>query len=164
MNKKIVSVADTGDYAYDALIVASGATHSYFGNDQWAQYAPGLKTLDDAQEIRRRILQAFEYAERCTDLEEQQAWLSFAVIGAGPTGVEMAGTLAEIAYQTLREEFRNIDLDRVRITLVEGGERVLAAYPPELSASAQQQLEKLGVVVRTKSQVSDIRCGRHHHR
>ena len=156
VDKRIVSVADTGDYAYDALIVASGATHSYFGNDQWVQYAPGLKTLDDAQEIRRRILQAFEYAERCTNLEEQQAWLSFAVIGAGPTGVEMAGTLAEIAYQTLREEFRNIDLDRVRITLVEGGERVLAAYPPELSASAQQQLEKLGVVVRTRSQVSDI--------
>jgi len=154
--KKIVSVADTGDYAYDALIVASGATHSYFGNDQWAQYAPGLKTLDDAQEIRRRILLAYEYAERCTDLEEQQAWLSFAVIGAGPTGVEMAGTLAEIAYQTLRDEFRNINLDHVRITLVEGGDRVLAAYPPELSASAQQQLEKLGVIVRTKSQVSDI--------
>jgi NADH dehydrogenase len=156
VNKKVISVADTGDYAYDALIVASGATHSYFGNDQWAQYAPGLKTLDDAQEIRRRILQAFEYAERCTNLEEQQAWLSFAVIGAGPTGVEMAGTLAEIAYKTLREEFRNIDLDRVRITLVEGGERVLAAYPPELSVKAQEQLEALGVIVRTKSQVSDI--------
>jgi NADH dehydrogenase len=156
VTQKIVSVGDTGNYAYDALIVASGATHSYFGNDQWAQYAPGLKTLDDAQEIRRRILLAYEYAERCTDLEEQQAWLSFAVIGAGPTGVEMAGTLAEIAYQTLREEFRNINLDRVRITLVEGGERVLAAYPPELSASAQKQLEELGVVVRTRSQVSNI--------
>ena len=156
VNKKIVSVADTGDYAYDALILASGATHSYFGNDQWAQYAPGLKTLDDAQEIRRRILLAYEYAERSTDLEEQQAWLSFAVIGAGPTGVEMAGTLAEIAYKTLREEFRNINLDRVRITLVEGGERVLAAYPSELSASAQKQLEDLGVIVRTNSRVSNI--------
>ncbi|HTH94627.1 MAG TPA: NAD(P)/FAD-dependent oxidoreductase [Rhodocyclaceae bacterium] len=156
LKRKIVSIGKTGDYDYDTLIVASGATHSYFGNDHWAQYAPGLKTLDDAHEIRRRVLLAYEYAERTSNPKEQQAWLSFAVIGAGPTGVEMAGTLAEIAYKTLRDEFRNIELDRVRITLVEGSDRVLAAYPPDLSAKAQKQLHALGVVVKTNSQVSDI--------
>lgn len=156
LKRKVVTIDQTGEYDYDTLIVASGATHSYFGNDHWAQYAPGLKTLDDAHEIRRRVLLAYEYAERSTNPKEQQAWLSFAVIGAGPTGVEMAGTLAEIAYQTLREEFRHIELDRVRITLVEGSDRVLGAYPPDLSAKAHKQLDALGVVVKTNSQVSDI--------
>ena len=141
---------------YDHLIVAAGATHSYFGHEDWAQHAPGLKTLEDAFELRRRILLAFEAAEREEDAAKREAWLTFVVIGAGPTGVEMAGTLAEIARHTLPGEFRRIDPARAKVLLVEGGSRVLQAMPPDLSAKAQQQLEKLGVQVLLGWQVTQI--------
>jgi NADH dehydrogenase len=132
---------------YDYLIVATGTTHSYFGHDDWAPYAPGLKTLADALEIRRRVLLGFERAERETDPARRVAWLTFVVIGGGPTGVELAGTFAEIARHTLRGEFRRIDPHSARIVLVEGTDRVLPAYPPDLSRKAQLQLERLGVTV-----------------
>lgn len=141
---------------YDHLIVASGATHSYFGNDQWAQFAPGLKTLEDAFEIRRRVLLAFEHAEREINAVTREPWLTFAVIGAGPTGVEMAGTLAEIARHTLPDEFRRIDSRKARVLLVEGGERVLLAFPPSLSKRAEEQLTTLGVEVKTSHKVTRI--------
>lgn len=142
--------------SYDYLLVASGASHAYFGKDQWAAHAPGLKTLDDALAIRRRLLLAFEHAEKATDPAEQEAWLSFAVVGGGPTGVELAGTLAEIARHTLREEFRSIDPARAKIRLVEAGPRVLASFPESLSRKAQTQLERLGVEVQLGAPVQDI--------
>ncbi len=151
---KQVHCEDGEIFAYDSLIVATGATHSYFGHDEWAEHAPGLKTLEDAMNIRRRILTAFERAE---DEPAQAAqWLSFAVIGAGPTGVEMAGTMAEIARHTLRGEFRNIDPTTAQILLIEGGPRVLASYAPDLSDKALRQLSKLGVQVRLNAKVSEI--------
>jgi NADH dehydrogenase len=151
-----VQLADGQSVPYDHLVVAAGATHSYFGMDEWARFAPGLKTLADAFEIRRRVLLAFEAAEKETDPQRRAAWLTFVVIGGGPTGVEMAGTLAEIARRTLPGEFRRIDPARARILLVEGGPRVLQAMPEDLSASAQRQLEKLGVEVRVGSRVTGI--------
>jgi NADH dehydrogenase len=151
-----VHLADGATLPYDHLIVAAGATHSYFGRDEWARFAPGLKTLNDAFEIRRRILLAFEEAERESDPARRAAWLTFVVIGAGPTGVEMAGTLAEIARDTLPGEFRHIDPASAKILLVEGGPRVLTAMPDALSASAQRQLEKLGVEVRVSARVVSI--------
>jgi NADH:ubiquinone reductase (H+-translocating) len=141
---------------YDHLIVAAGSTHSYFGREDWARFAPGLKTLDDAFEIRRRILLAFEEAERETDTARRDAWLTFVVIGGGPTGVEMAGTLAEIARQTLPGEFRHIDPSSARILLLEGGGRLLQAMPADLSDRARQQLERLGVEVRLDARVTAI--------
>ena len=141
---------------YDHLIVAAGAAHSYFGNDQWAPFAPGLKTLDDAFDIRGRILLAFEAAEKEPDPERRAQWLNFVVIGGGPTGVEMAGTLAEIARHTLPGEFRHIDPASARIILLEGSDRVLQAMPPELSLRAREQLEKLGVDVRVNARVTTI--------
>ena len=141
---------------YDHLIVAAGATHSYFGRDDWAPYAPGLKTLDDAFEIRRRILLAFEQAEKESDPARRDAWLTFAVIGGGPTGVEMAGTLAEIARHTLAGEFRRIDPASAKILLIEGGTRVLQAMPEDLSRLAHHQLTRLGVEVRLDSRVTSI--------
>jgi NADH:quinone reductase (non-electrogenic) len=148
---------DGGDVlTYDFLIVATGATHSYFGQDQWASFAPGLKTLDDAIEIRRRILLAFERAERESSVERRREWLTFAVVGAGPTGVELAGTLAEIARHTLRSEFRRFDSRDARIVLIEGTERVLPTYPSDLSEKAQRQLERLRVDVRTGCRVTGI--------
>ena len=141
---------------YDHLIVAAGATHSYFGRDEWAEHAPGLKTLDDAFEIRRRLLLAFEAAEKESDPALRDAWLTFVVIGGGPTGVEMAGTMSEIARHTLPGEFRRIDPSRARIVLVEGGPRVLQAMPEALSASARRQLEKLGVDVQVDARVVAI--------
>src|SRR5690606_26244145 len=141
---------------YDYLLLASGATHAYFGNEHWAAHAPGLKTLDDALELRRRLLLAFERAESATDPEERDAWLSFAIIGAGPTGVELAGTLAEIARHTLEHEFRNIDPARARVRLVEAGPRVLSSFPEDLSHKARLQLQKLGVEVQTGAAVEDI--------
>ena len=141
-------VLDSGEeLAYDRLIVATGATHSYFGHDDWAPYAPGLKTLDDALEIRRRVLVAFERAERETDATKRAACLTFVVIGGGPTGVELAGTFAEIARHTLRDEFRNFDPRKARVLLVEAGDRILSAYPSDLSEKARLQLERLGVTV-----------------
>lgn len=154
--QRTVRVKDLGDLRYDGLILAAGSTNSYFGHDDWAVHAPGLKTLDDALEIRRRVLSAFEFAERERDPEAQKRWLHFAVIGGGPTGVEMAGTLAEIAYRTLRDEFRHIELCLAHIVLIEGSDRLLSTYPPELSAAAARQLEKLGVLVRTNCRVSAI--------
>ncbi|MES2609287.1 MAG: NAD(P)/FAD-dependent oxidoreductase [Pseudomonadota bacterium] len=141
---------------YDHLIVAAGATHSYFGRDDWAPFAPGLKTLDDAFEIRRRILLAFEAAEREGDPARRAAWLNFVVVGGGPTGVEMAGTLAEIARHTLPGEFRRIDPASAKIILLEGGTRVLQAMPEALSQRAKEQLEKLGVEVRVNARVTAI--------
>ncbi|MEJ5999798.1 NAD(P)/FAD-dependent oxidoreductase [Paucibacter soli] len=154
-----VSLADGQQLGYDALIVASGATHSYFGRDEWAQHAPGLKTLADAFKLRARLLSAFERAETLTMPAEREPWLNFVVIGAGPTGVEMAGTLAEIARHTLRDEFRRIDPATARVMLLEGSERVLQAFQPALSAKAQQQLEALGVQVRTRCKVVAIDAG-----
>lgn len=141
---------------YDYLVVASGATHSYFGRDDWAAYAPGLKTLADAQDIRRRVLEAFEYAERAVTPEETVSRLRFVVIGGGPTGVELAGTLAEIARHTLPEEFRRIDSRRSEVHLIEASDRVLGSFPPSLSLKARQQLEQLGVTVHTSTRVVDI--------
>lgn len=151
-----VELRDAAPLPYDHLIVAAGATHSYFGHDEWAAYAPGLKTLADAFEIRRRVLLAFEAAEKESDPALRAAWLTFVVIGAGATGVEMAGTLAEIARHTLAGEFRRIDPAAARVLLVEGGPRVLQAMPEALSASAQRQLEKLGVEVRLDARVTAI--------
>ncbi|HSA89544.1 MAG TPA: NAD(P)/FAD-dependent oxidoreductase [Burkholderiales bacterium] len=142
---KSVLLDDGGRIPYDYLIVATGAAHSYFGRDEWAPYAPGLKTLEDALEIRWRMLIAFERAERETDPAKRAAWLTFVVIGGGPTGVELAGQFAEIARHTLRGEFRRIDPHSARVVLVEGAERILGAYPPDLSKKAQLQLERLGV-------------------
>jgi NADH:ubiquinone reductase (H+-translocating) len=147
VDKKSVVLEDGSRLAYDYLIVATGSTHSYFGHDEWAPLAPGLKTLEDALEIRRRVLLAFERAEREADPVKRAAWLTFAVIGGGATGVELAGTFAEIARQTLRGEFRRIDPHSARVVLVEGTDRVLPVYPPDLSRKAQLQLERLGVTV-----------------
>lgn len=150
-----VECAD-GTLAYDYLVVAVGATHSYFGHDQWSQHAPGLKTLEDAFEMRQRILGAFEAAERESDPVRRAQWLSFVVIGGGPTGVELAGTLAEIARHTLPREFRHADPRSAQIHLVEAGPRVLGAMPESLSASARRQLEQLGVTVHTGQPVTTI--------
>ncbi len=150
-------VLDGGDeVAYDRLIVATGAANSYFGNDAWAKYAPSLKTLDDAYRIRRRMLLAFERAERETDPAKRAPWLTFVVIGGGATGVELAGAFAEIARGTLRGEFRRFDPRNARVVLVEGGDRVLPAYPPALSERARQQLERLGVTVWLGRKVTGI--------
>ena len=145
-----------GSLDYDYLVVATGATHAYFGHDDWARYAPGLKTLDDAFTIRRRVLLAFERAEREDDPARRQAWLNFVVVGGGATGVELAGTLAEIARHTLPREFRRSDPRRANILLVEAGPRLLPAFAEDLSAKARQQLEKLGVQVRTGTAVTAI--------
>jgi len=147
---------DGSELAYDYLVMATGTTHSYFGNDAWAPYAPGLKTLADAFVIRKRILLAYERAEREEDPARRVPWLTFAVIGAGPTGVELSGTLAEIGRHTLHGDFRRIDTRDVRVVLLEGNDRVLATYPDDLSEKARLQLEKLGVEVRLKSRVTGI--------
>ena len=139
---------------YDFLVLATGATHSYFGHDEWAARAPGLKSIEDALEIRRRVFLAYEAAERETDATRRREWLSFVIIGAGPTGVEMAGALAEISRQALAHDFRHIDPRQARIILIEGLERVLPGYPPDLSEKARQQLERLGVAVWTGVRVS----------
>ncbi|MEI7035502.1 NAD(P)/FAD-dependent oxidoreductase [Fulvimonas yonginensis] len=145
-----------GALDYDFLVVATGATHAYFGHDDWARWAPGLKTLDDAFAIRRRVLLAFERAERESDPGQRRPWLNFVVVGGGPTGVELAGTLAEIARHTLPREFRRSDPRRARVLLVEAGPRLLAAFDPSLSAKAQRQLERLGVEVLTGTAVTAI--------
>jgi NADH:ubiquinone reductase (H+-translocating) len=150
---------DASELAYDYLIVAAGATHSYFGHDEWAAHAPGLKTIEEALEIRRRVLLAFEEAEREEDAERRRAFLTFVVIGGGPTGVEMAGAFAEIARHTLAREFRRIDPASARVVLVEAGPRILPAYPEDLSRRAQHQLEALGVQVWTGSPVGDVGKG-----
>jgi len=141
---------------YDFLLLASGATHAYFGHDDWAAHAPGLKTLDDALAIRRRLLLAFERAEAADTPGERTAWLNFAVVGGGPTGVELAGTLAEIARHTLRNEFRHIDPAEAKVRLIEAGPRVLSTFPESLSAKARAQLEALGVDVVNGTPVNAI--------
>jgi len=148
-----------GALDYDYLLVATGATHAYFGNDAWAEHAPGLKTLDDALAIRSRVLSAFEAAEREDDVDVRRRLLNFVVIGGGPTGVELAGTLAEIARHTLPREFRRADVCSARVHLVEAGPRVLAAMPPELSEKTRLQLLKLGVEVHTGQPVTAIDAG-----
>jgi NADH dehydrogenase len=155
LSRKRVLLAD-GEIAYQQLILATGATHSYLGHPEWAAHAPGLKTVEDALEIRRRVLTAFERAEREPDVERQRASMTFVIVGAGPTGVELAGALAEIARRTLAADFRHIAPERSRVVLVEAAPRVLPAYPEELSGSARRQLERLGVEVRTGAPVSRI--------
>jgi len=147
---------DQGEAQYDTLILASGAHHSYFGHDDWEPLAPGLKSIEDATEIRRRILLAFERAEREPDAGERHAWLTFVIVGAGPTGVELAGALAEIAKDTLRHDFRSIDPTGAIILLVEGTERVLPAFPADLSAKAERALRDLGVQPRTGAMVTEL--------
>ena len=155
-DQRSVQLDDGTELGYDYLIVATGSMHSYFGNDAWAPFAPGLKTLEDALDIRARILVAFERAERETDAARRAAWLTFVVIGAGATGVELAGTLAEIARHTLRGEFRRFDPRKARVVLVEGSDRVLPPYPPDLSEKALQQLERLGVTVWLGKRVTGV--------
>ncbi len=147
------------EVGYDYLIVAAGATHAYFGHDDWEPLAPGLKTIEDALEIRRRVLLAYELAEREAALTGMHRPLNFVIVGAGPTGVELAGTLAEIARKSLPKNFRNIDPTKTRIVLVEAGPSVLSSYPEDLRQSAVRQLQHLGVEVRTNSPVSDVQSG-----
>ena len=152
-NHKVI--LDDGELHYDYVIVATGATHSYFGHD-WARVAPGLKSVEDALEIRRRVFLAYEAAERESDPAAQREWLTFAVVGGGPTGVELAGALGEIGLQTLAHDFRSIDSTQVRVVLFEGKDRVLTAYPPKLSAAAKRSLEKRNVEVRVDTRVTAI--------
>ncbi|MFN8421376.1 MAG: NAD(P)/FAD-dependent oxidoreductase [Anaerolineae bacterium] len=155
-NKQVI-LADTGStLPYDTLIIATGAQHHYFGHNEWENLAPGLKTIEDATEIRRRILYAFEAAERETDPQKVREWLTFVVVGGGPTGVEMAGTVGEIAHYTLRNEFRSIDPASARVILIEGTDRVLPTFAPDLSQNAAWQLQKLGVEVLTQALVTDV--------
>ena len=151
-----VTLSDGGVVPYDTLIVATGARFSYFGNEGWAPFAPGLKTIDDATEIRRRIFIAFEAAEREANPVRRTEWMTFVIVGGGPTGVELAGALAEIARDTLRRDFRSIHPENARIVLVEAMARVLPTYPEDRSASARRQLERLGVEVLTETSVVDI--------
>ena len=143
-------------FDYDFLILATGARHSYFGHDEWEKLAPGLKSLEDAVELRRRILLAFEFAEKTTDEAARKAAMTFVIIGGGPTGVEMAGAIAEISRYTLAKDFRHIDPSQAQVILIEGASRLLAAYPEDLSASARKQLAELGVQVRTNARATDI--------
>jgi NADH:ubiquinone reductase (H+-translocating) len=154
--RRSVVLADGRRIPYDFLIVATGARHDYFGHDEWAEIAPGLKDIEDATEIRRRLLLAFEAAEQEPDAAERSAQLTFVVVGAGPTGVELAGAMAEIARRSLVEDFRRIDPTTARILLLEGGERVLPTYPEDLSGHARRSLERLGVEVRTGAQVTRL--------
>jgi NADH dehydrogenase len=156
-NRRLI-LAD-GEVPYDDLIIATGATHHYFGNDQWEPLAPGLKTIEDATAIRSRLLAAFEHAEREPDALKRRAWLNFVIAGAGPTGVELAGALGEIANDTLRHDFRHINPAEAQILLVEGESRVLPSFPPDLSAKAEKQLLALGVRSKTNARVTSIQEG-----
>jgi NADH dehydrogenase len=149
-------ILDEGELTYDALILAAGATHSYFGHDEWEALAPGLKTLEDALEIRRRVLLAFEAAERARDAAERRALLTLVVIGGGPTGVELAGALAELARHTIARDFRAIDPTQTRVILLEGGSRILPSFPEGLARAAARSLERIGVEVRTGALVTRI--------
>jgi NADH dehydrogenase len=165
LSHRVVKLED-GEVEYDYLIVAAGASHAYFGHDEWEPFAPGLKTIEEALEIRRRLLLAFELAERqaasSDDKDREHAQLNFVVVGGGPTGVELAGTLAEISRQVLANEFRSIDPKRTRIVLLEGGPRVLPAYPEDLSRTAEEQLRHLGVEVQTSTLVTQVEPGSVH--
>ena len=153
--RKVVS-CDAGEIAYDYLVVGAGAKHSYFGNEQWEEFAPGLKTLSQATEIRSRVLSAFEEAEKCRDPERRRQLLTFVVVGGGPTGVELAGAMGEMTRYTLTNEFRNIDSRQTRVVLIEGGQRILPAFSTEHSAKATRTLEKLGVQVWTNCSVTEV--------
>jgi NADH:ubiquinone reductase (H+-translocating) len=155
VDKRIVEL-DNGELRYDYLVVATGATHSYFGKDQWASIAPGLKSVEDALEIRRRIFVAYEAAERESDPDQQREWLTFAVVGGGPTGVELAGALGEIGLHTLAKDFRSIDPTNVRVLLFEGTDRLLTAYPEKLSDAAKRSLERRNVEVCVDTLVTGI--------
>jgi len=159
LDQRRVMLKDGGELAYDYLVVAPGAQHSYFGHDEWEPAAPGLKTIEDALELRRRVLLAYEVAERKAVLSEDPGPLNFVIVGAGPTGVEMAGAIAEIAARTLAKDFRKIQTTRSRVLLLEGAPRVLPTYPEDLSQKAEQQLRDLGVEVRTSAMVSDVEPG-----
>ncbi|BBK32737.1 NADH dehydrogenase [Stella humosa] len=151
---RLVLTADAGPIPYDQLVLATGASHAYFGHEEWRPFAPGLKSLDDATAARRNILAAFERAEIATDEDERRALLTFAIVGGGPTGVEMAGAIAELARNTLAREFRHIDAASARVVLVEAGPRILPAMPPELSTKAEAGLKRLGVEVRLGAAVT----------
>lgn len=153
---RTVEVTGEGAIGYDALIIATGARHAYFGHDRWEAHAPGLKTLDDALDMRQRLLLAFERAEWATDDAERRALLTFVIVGGGPTGVELAGTLPEFARVALRPDFRRFDAGTAHVVLIEGGPRLLPAFPERLSASAHRDLERLGVEVRTGKVVTDV--------
>src|SRR5882757_10900191 len=153
-NKRVL-LEDGDTVPYDTLILATGARHAYFGHDEWEPFAPGLKTLEDATTLRRRILVAFERAERETDPERRAALLTFVIIGAGPTGVELAGTIADLAQDTLAPDFRKIDTHKTRVVLIEAGPRVLAGFPDDLSAYAQRSLESIGVEVKLGQPVTE---------
>ena len=153
-NRRVILSDGTLDY--DTLIVATGSSHQYFGHEEWAQFAPGLKTVDDATDMRRRILLAFETAEREPDGAKVHALLTFVIVGGGPTGAELAGALGEISNDTLRHDFRKIDPSQARIILIEGADRVLPTYPPRLSAAARRMLEQLGVIIRVGAFVIDV--------
>ena len=155
-DRRAVLMSDGGPIEYDTLVVATGARHSFFGHDEWARYAQGLKSIDDALEVRRRILIAFEAAEREAVPELRREWMTFLVVGGGPTGVELAGALGEIANDTLKRDFRSINSPDARIILVEAMDRVLPNYPAGRSRSAARQLGHLGVTVRTGTRVTDI--------
>lgn len=152
-------LTSSGTIAFDYLVVAAGSTHSYFGNDEWAEHAPGLKSIEDATRIRATVLGAFEAAERESDPSEREACLTFVIVGAGPTGVELAGAIAELASRTLRKDFRDIDPASARIILVEAEDAVLGTYPARLSESARRSLEQLGVTVRLNTRVERIDDG-----
>jgi NADH dehydrogenase len=156
LQHQLVRLDDRSVLPYDHLVLATGATHAYFGHPEWAAIAPGLKTVEDALEIRRRILVAFERADRESDPERQRRWLTFVIVGGGPTGVELAGAVAEIARHTLASEFRHVDPGRARVILLQAGDRVLPSYSPALSRSAHRQLERLGVHVHTGVRVTAI--------
>ncbi|HEY6844540.1 MAG TPA: NAD(P)/FAD-dependent oxidoreductase [Thermoanaerobaculia bacterium] len=155
VDRRVVKLAGS-ELAYDYLILATGSTHSYFGHAEWERDAPGLKTIEDALEIRRRVLLAFEAAERETNAEAQKAWLTFVIVGAGPTGVELAGALSEIARHTMLRDFRTINPSSARVILIEGKDRVLPTYPPALSKKAEKQLRRLGVEVMTGAMVNSV--------
>jgi NADH:ubiquinone reductase (H+-translocating) len=155
-NRRVI--LSDGDMPYDTLIVASGSTHQYFGHDEWEKFAPGLKTVEDATAMRRRILLAFEAAEREPDPAKLKAWMTFVIVGGGPTGAELAGALGEIAHDTLTHDFRDIDPAKTQIILVEGTDRALPTYPPKLSEAARKMLVRLGVTVRTGAMVTDVKA------
>ena len=159
VDQRRVTLTDRSSLTYDYLIVATGAHHSYFGHKEWERLAPGLKTLEDAVEIRQRVLLAFERAERESDPVRRHAFLTFVIVGGGPTGVEMAGAVAELRRYALRRDFRRIDPGEATVLLLEGGPRLLPSYPQSLSDQAKQELRRLGVEVRTETMVTDIRAG-----
>jgi NADH dehydrogenase len=153
--RRRVLLDDGAEVGYDTLVLATGVRHAYFGHDEWEPFAPGLKTLEDATTLRRRILVAFERAERETDPDKRAALMTFAIVGAGPTGVELAGTIVELARSTLPQDFRNIDTRRARVVLIEAGPRVLAGFPDDLSSYAHKSLERIGVEVVLGQPVTD---------